>query len=238
MRRHDSGYTGAGSTFDEKDGWSSSGKLTVGASGQPITMQAAFPVADLYTVQFAVAPPADAAFRAVATITWTVEGNQITRMVDVSNGVSVSAPSQAVHVRVNDQTTADIGTPTGQQYGVTISVTRGSRPFTGQPPTLAANQDNEQSVVALQLAPSLSVTYTIPQGAGVSSAEVSAAVSLGANPADLLIQQASPTQIIKQYNYTDKGPEFVAMSPLATKVVLTNLSALTIVVSVTWGIDG
>lgn len=232
------GYTGAGSTFDEKRGWSSSGKLIVAETTKSVSLQAAFPEADVYTVQFSVDPPPSLVFRAVATIVWTVEGNQISRMIDVANGVSLSSPSQAVKIIVNDLTTVASGGTAGEEYHVTISIVRGTRAYTGVPATLKATSVTGNSLVAVILA-SGSLTFPIPQGAGVVS--VSVAAFNAALAPKLLISQDNTASNVKIYSYSDQevGPEFIAVSPLATFIGLSNLDSMNPVsVSVTWGIDG
>ncbi len=241
MRGERGGYTGAGSTFDAKKGWSSSGKLITGESTKSASLQAAFPEADVYTVQFSVDPPHSRVYRAVATIIWTVEGNQISRMVDVANGVSLSSPSQAVKIIVNDLTTvAEGGTP-GQDYGVTISIVRGTRAYTGIPATLKAAESNG-IISALALPIGGGLTYPIPPNAGVISVSVTALPASGTPPSDFAIGHTNAASIVmKIYSYNDPevGPEFIAVSPLATIIALTNIDATRAdSVSVTWGIDG
>jgi hypothetical protein len=254
MRRHSDGHTGPGSTFDEKDGWSSSGTLTTRSSGQPITVQAKFPVAAVYTVQFAVTPPASGVFRAVATIVWTVEGNQISRQIDIGNGVSISAPSQAVRIIVNDLTTAPLGGAAGESYGVTVSITRGVRPASNRPPTLSGEgaiipappaTPPPPSVLPIALAPNQTATYFIPQTAGVVSVAISAVVIfLPAAPdigAFVVIAQGNPSANTKTYRYEDQGAgdSFIVITPFATEVTLTNFDPTNnVIVSLVWGIDG
>lgn len=244
MRHHGDGFTGRGSTFDEKDGWSSSGKLTVQGAGQPVTLQAAFPIADVYTVQFAVTPPDSGVFRAVATIIWTVEGNQILRQVDIGNGVSISAPSQSVRVMVNDRTIDQLSGHIGETYAVTVSVTRGVRPASDRPPTLASDGaivPAAPAIVPIALLAGQTATYIVPQGAGVVSVAVSAAALTAGITPDLLIAQGNPVLNTKLYKYEDQGAgdSFIAIAPFATQVLVTNLDPTnTIIVSATWGIDG
>ena len=219
-----------------KDGWSSSGKLTTGNGQQPVTMQADFPEADVYTVQFAVDPPTAGVYRATAQISWTVEGNTITRLVDVANGVAVSAPSQAVRVIINDATPSDAGATLNQSYGITVSATRGTRPNTGQPPTYLAFP------IQVQIGPSANLQFQIPQGAGAISLEVAAASTLATASPDLLIEQQNASAVVlKSYRYLDQGVGvgFVPLSALATEIELSNLDGVNAVnVSACFGIEG
>jgi len=242
--------TRAGSTFERKDGWSSSGSLITEGAGQPVTLQAAFPIADVYTVQFAVSPPPSGVFRAVATVTWTVEGNQIVRQIDIGNGISISAPSQAVRVMVNDQTTLALSGHAGESYGVTVAVTRGVRPASDRPPTLAAGgaivppppaQSPVPTVAPIDVLSGQTVTYLVPDGAGVVSIAVSAASLLVGVSPDVLIAQGNRVLNTKLYKYADQGAgdAFISIAPFATQVLVTNLDPTNnVTVSATWGIDG
>jgi hypothetical protein len=245
MRQHGDGYTGRGSTFDMKDGWSTSGNLITAGSGQPVTLQAAFPAADVYTVQFAVTPPESGVFRAIAKITWTVEGNQISREVDIGNGVSISAPSQSVRVAVTDATSLALSGASGQKYAITISVTRGVRPASDRPPTLAGEgvipPGTNISIAPINLLAGQTAKYLVPVSAGVVSVAVSAATLVAGVDADVLISQGNPTTNTKLYKYSDQGAgdAFVSIAPFATQVLVTNVDPTNAcIISLTWGIDG
>ncbi|MGO9835531.1 MAG: hypothetical protein ACLP1X_15090 [Polyangiaceae bacterium] len=231
-----------------KDGWSSSGTLVTGSGNQPVTMQADFPEADVYTIEFAVDPPTGGVYRAVAQISWTVEGNTISRKLDVANGVAISAPAQAVRVQVNDFTAGSAPSPP-QQYGVTISATRGTRPVTGQPPTYLVFPVQVEILASGGAPPYKSDFFPIEQGAGVISVSVAATSLAGplssVNPAtvpNLLIQQQDASGVVlKSYKYDDQGvgPAFVAISPLATQVFVINLDTSNpVYFSAVWGIEG
>jgi hypothetical protein len=245
--------TGIGSTLNRKDGWSQSGPLRVNAPNDSVSLQANFPIADVYTIQFGVSSPPSNIYRAVATITWTVEGNPITRQVDVGNGVSISAPSQAVKVIVNDATNTTTGGVPNEKYGVTISITRGTRPYTGQPATLKAI--NPAGTIAIFLLTGIGggasvAAYAIPQNIGVISVEVTA---VGGDPTsapplpgaptlpNVTITHANGPNNLKRYLYTDQvsGVGFVSLSPQTTTIFLSNGSPTNnVFVSVTYGIDG
>lgn len=223
--------TGVGSTREHKDGWSQSGKLTTLNPNNLVSLQANFPIADVYTVQFAVGPPSGGVFRAIATISWTVEGNTIVRQVDVGNGVSISAPSQAVRVQVVDATDPAKIAIGGQQYGVTISVTRGVRPFASLPPVLFGET---VSIPAGSIA-----VVNVPHSAGVTSVEVTALdfSAPATNPIATIRQQN--TGDIKSYAIGQGDNGFVAVAPSVTHLTIQNLDlANPILTSLTWGIDG
>jgi hypothetical protein len=224
-----------------KDGWSQSGKLTSENPNQPVTMQANFPFSGVYTVQFSVASPPSGVYRAVALVAWTVEGNTITRLIDIGNGVSISAPAQAVRVIVNDMTTTALGGTAGETYGVTVSATRGVRAVTGLPLTLRATSPSGD-IQAFTIAPGATATFTIPQDAGVLGVEVTASVDVAATIADLIIAQVNTAGAtrFKLYKYVDPGSGvgFVSITPLATSIQVTNIGPDPTVVSLTWAIEG
>lgn len=219
-----------------KDGWSSSGKLTRLITSQQVTLQADFPESDVYTVQFNVTPPTgttnntDGIYRAIATIQWTVEGNTIVRQIDVGNGTSISAPSQAVRVSVVDATQAAKVDLSGISYGISISVTRGVRAFGTLPPTLFAE--------SIAIVGNGGADVPIPTGAGVTSVEITAldGANPGTNPVIFVEHQNTGTFKAYTQNQFDSG--FVAVAPSAVNIHIGNLTSDLLLVAVTWGIDG
>jgi hypothetical protein len=227
-------------TDHPKDGWSQSGTLISGNANQPVTMQANFPESNTYTVMFGVDPPPSGVFRAVAIVSWTVEGNTITRQIDIGSGVAISAPAQAVRVIVNDLTTPALGGTAGEKYGVSISVTRGIRAVASNPPTLSGVSPIGD-ITIFPLATGVSGLWPVPQGAGVEAVTVAASTFTAGVPADLNIaQQNAVPVILKSYRYEDQGSgdAFVALSPLATGILITNLGPTTTFVTVTFASNG
>jgi hypothetical protein len=125
-------------------GWSKSGKLLVGVPGTTLSMQADFPDSDDYTLQFGILPSINSggfliAASAEALITWSVAGNDVSRRVSITNGVSISGTGQAVKVVMMDVTPTGGAFPPaliGQPYPISCQVSRGVRPAVQQPPTL------------------------------------------------------------------------------------------------------
>jgi hypothetical protein len=118
-------------TEQVKGGWSQSGDVLQFSQSQRVKCQANLPYSRYYTIQFNVQPPSlitfnnvtiPFAFRAVATIKWSVEGNLVTRVIDVGNGVSISGPGQGFQVQVQDMTAVPVDGPiqTGWASLVTI----------------------------------------------------------------------------------------------------------------------
>lgn len=141
-------------------GWSSSGFITVAPTGNPapnekfvngvVGLQIGFPIPGYYTVQFNVVqidPPAINALtnplvvKPRAEIIWSVKGNSVRRVLDVTDGACVSGTGENVAITVNDASldTAGIFDNT-YKYFVNIQVTPGLRPIQGgvQPPSIYA----------------------------------------------------------------------------------------------------
>lgn len=232
-------YSVSGAAGDEgidsigSGGWSSSGQLNMGNSVDQVSLQANFPKGDVYTVQFSVTPPS--AVGGVipipttrATIMWSINGNFHSRVVDVGNGVSVSGVANAVKVNVQDLSPDPGGSP---QYGVDITVARGVRADTGNPPTLFGER------VTGVAAAGGAVTILVPINAGVISAEVTASENGVGTPNVTVLQQGGTTQ--KSY---DVGivPAFVALRPgVVTQLRIVNHDPTNAVdITITWGIDG
>ncbi len=120
-------------------GWAQSGILTSQNTDKQVSLQVNFPRSSNYTVEFGVTLPAGAVKRrkTEALITWTVNGNFVTRRVNVNNGVSVTGVGEAVRVVMKDAGSGIAGV----DYVVGVSVAPGSRGGNKQPPTLvpAAN---------------------------------------------------------------------------------------------------
>lgn len=144
-------------------GWQSSGKLRVGNVDQ-VSLQANFPQANVYTVEFG--PVNVAGARPRATITWSVEGGFVSRVVDVSDGTSVTGVGAAVKVVITDNSVVNsMFLPKDTPYDVSMIVSPGSRASSGEiGPTycdglkqFAYNDSADKR------------TYSVPQSAGAKS---------------------------------------------------------------------
>ncbi len=225
--------------------WSTGGKIRVNTnqsavSTDTVSLQANFPEAGLYTVQLDMKRPTSPAgttfvCRAEATIEWFVAGNRITRKVSVGEGISISGTADGVQVTIRDTSTLTPGPPTDLEYFVVIGVSQGARASDGAPPCLEDTTGGPVLAGASQL-------FTIPLGAGADSVLITAADNTGAGTnltnGDVLVQQKSAIAggILKAYDARDY--EFVPLSSAALFVLVTNLSAVSIAVSCTYGIDG
>ncbi len=134
-----------------KKAWSAGGVLRTpdvsgGGAALPfndtVALQANFEDAPgTYTVQFAISYPggvdtSDVFLRTYAVITWSVEGNDVTRQVDVVSGLSVSGLGQGVSIKVYDDSTSTDGgvNPPSVSYAVAILVVKGDRATGPNPP--------------------------------------------------------------------------------------------------------
>lgn len=162
------GATGLGSgVVPTRRAWAQSGKLTVGDSNNTVSMQtrAQDDTAQVWTVQFDVSAPASSPYRAIATVTFSTNGNPVTRKVDIGNGLTISGTAEQVSVSVQDQTT-NPDAVNGTQYGVTITATPGLRPVTSEPPTLLAFE------LAQAINPSVTLNIPYPVGSGANQVRV------------------------------------------------------------------
>jgi hypothetical protein len=228
-------------------GWQGSADLTtLGNPNNKIgplipLLQANFDVTDndpgYYTVQFGAIAPTSAAsrgiFRAIAILTWAVEGNNIVRQIDIGNGATISAPGQSVNIQVQDATPAHAAV--GQPYKVFAQVTRGTRPFSANPPTLKGLPPFGEDFV---VAAASTVIVPIPVNAGASSVLVTIVKTTGAT----VIAVVGLTDNAGNA-YTSYDPEvvvdFVPLPPNATQVEISNNDgANNIIASITFGIDG
>lgn len=115
--------------------WGSSGELRPGQSGKVQLQSPTFPYPELYTVQFGVMGRAG---NAVAEIDFSLDGNTVTRKINIRNGTLLTGIAKQVKVRAFDESPpAFLAMPT--PYIVTIHVGRGSRPSGGADPELVIN---------------------------------------------------------------------------------------------------
>lgn len=125
-------------------GWGISGELTTGAgvdgSESGIHLQAKLEYPDSVTTQFSISGGggviggASGIVNARAVITSLINGNQVKRIVSVTNGCSITTRGENIDVMVRDYT--DPGLNNGAPYQVSILSTQGVRANNGQPPLL------------------------------------------------------------------------------------------------------
>ena len=223
-------------------GWSASGKLVTGSAGATVSLQQTFPVAGMWTVQFAVgavapiaAGPGAPSSRPQAVITWTVAGNPVSRTVDVGNGVSVSGVGEAVRVTVTDQSNT-LGFQAGNPYFVSITVAPGTRPSGTHPPTLRLVDPTTGANT--HIAPLASATFALPQGVGAKSVAVYFNTPAVVQEQWIVFQQAA-TVGMGSYLLTIGPPVFVPLAPGVDTIKIQNNDAANgLDVILILGIDG
>jgi hypothetical protein len=155
------------------DGWSSNGILIALNYTKTVNLQAQFDKGGPgdYTAEFSISPPpftrgAGNPVQAEALITWAIEGNFVTRRISISNGATISGVAQAVRIQIMDVSNPAVATA-GQQYGVSVQVTKGIRATTMQPPTLTPHPSVDDEVQTPIVQPFAQATYSVSaQGGG------------------------------------------------------------------------
>lgn len=167
-------------TAPAKKGWSVNGVLAQGVSKKRVALQAKFGKVGTYTVQFGVVhsvleETAPCPTRINATITWSVEGNTVSRRISVANGTQISGTGEAVSVLVEDNTTINkLGPPDPDvEYNVSVLITPGTRPSKEMPPVLLSEDTDNASTFAgftrgtIIIAPTDQFTFDVPEDAGI-----------------------------------------------------------------------
>lgn len=239
-------------TLAPKTGWGTSGNLTTGNTTQVVTMQADFPETGTYTVEFSLTANSNSnnPIVAEALITWVIEGNFVTRRVNVADGMSISGVGQGLRVVMNDATRAFLNPMNNVSYGVACQVARGVRGTSKQPPTLVGQTLLAGSPVPAEYgagvflvgAGSL-VDVMIPADAGATSVLVTAIDQTTAtnvagkckiNQAYVLAGTVFVAKSYDSFEYND----WIPLTPGVNIIQVANSSADMYVVSVTFGIDG
>jgi hypothetical protein len=217
-----------------KFGWAQSGTMTPVNANSSVNLQKEFPVSGEYTVQFQVNGPDESntatGTRIVrASVTWAINGNPITRIIDVVNGTSISGISESVDVRVFD---ASQGTGLSP-YTVIVTCSQGARPKTQQPPYLNAGNFSIAAAGG-------TISSKVPIGAGATCVFVTVVPSAldGAIPEfDALVSHNSGQGALKSYN--PRIAEWVPLASGTTAIQLqTGPASPATTWSITYGIDG
>jgi hypothetical protein len=207
-----------------------------------------------YTIQFGLSnihrvPPITSPnlgnITPTAEIVWSVEGNEVRRIISIVNGVTVTGTGQAVKVKVYDATPAnDPGQAT--QYDVSVLIAPGIRPSTQQVPFFAPTI--QTGIIGLPVGvalvnPTETVSAHIPVNAGATSVYVSVAGALTPivlSESDLSVIHVSSTGVpTRMYDPRDAG--WVPLSPQTTEIRLFNnlpLGGAVLIFNVAFGIDG
>jgi hypothetical protein len=233
------------------DGWSQSGTLTPGNKNKQVTLQANFPKTDTYTIQFnvdrttfkGIGAGASAQFTE-ALITWSVEGNDVTRKVTIADGVSVTGVGQAVRVVITDNSIIG-GSTTASPYVASAQVSKGTRAPSASPPVYI-----DPSTIATQInaIAGTVASFTPPEGIGANSLLITAQYLDGAGvprataPLGTLTAKIQAGSGLNMSVYEPRAAGFVPIPPGATQVTIeigvTGAAGDVMVVTPIWGIDG
>ncbi len=246
---------GPGVQPPKRKGWSTGGQMIACNDDKNVALQATFSEPGAYTVSFnIVVPPlpatnvyagAESVVRADAIVTWSVDGNSVTRRVSIGDGVEISGIASAVSVSVYDVTdrtipslsTEPIGA--GIPYNVTILVAPGTRPSQNQPAVLDPFPKLPCNVVILDPggSPTDFVLVPVPSDAGVISVHVAVCAAVFAVVPDSSIQ-VQHNGFVVQKIYDPRATDWEPVTPGTTQVVVTNLNAFQVYVQLVFGVDG
>jgi hypothetical protein len=237
-----------GTTLGCKTGWSTANTLRTGDPNAQVTMQAEFPETGTYTMQFTRGgnPKELNPIVAEALVTWVVEGNTVTRRINIgTSGCALSGTGQAVRVRMVDATPSLVGPPGGLPYGVSVLCTLGVRGSSKQPPTLVPRNTDPPAAAGtgvgggtFPVAGGASYIVDIPDDAGAISLFVTALTAAGTSAAGAItVKVLYAATVIQSFDpvVTD---DWVPILPGATRVEVTNNSGTLYNTTVTFGIEG
>lgn len=235
-------------TLDKKKGWSNSGNLKTGNRSLEVSVQANFQeYPETYCIEFTKSgnTASNLPIRAEAYITWSVEGNFVTRRVSISNGTTVQGVAQAVRVVIKDVTEANADTPGSPvpneaEYTVSVQITRGSRGSNSFPPFLVP-----PDCWFRELGVGATLDIEVPQDAGITSVLLEYVGFDGANyiGAENLIRMTMRQNAVRINRCVIENGKLYPMAPGTQQISLNvlNLVDPTVVivyVSIYFGIDG
>jgi hypothetical protein len=263
-------------------GWSSSGRIIVPAIGlgedkhsieEVPQLQIQFPKPGYHTVQFNLVQRRPAltdsilnplVVRAGAEILWSVAGNTVRRVINVTDGMSLSGTGESATINMFDDSFFDALTDAEYEYECSVQVTPGQRPNLAgsQPPIKNAEvgfygvggdfaAGGQFIIINPAVAPFLDhrTNIFIPQNCGINSYHLNIAT---ANPAGLtpvggqifVTQSAgSPgvAQPIGAVNY-DSLNEWNPLSPGCKIITISNRYEVTVAPTligfILFGVDG
>ena len=194
-----------------------------------------------YTVQFSIVlnyTPIRSSLQTIcyAVVKWTVDGQDIQRVVSVGNGVSLTGVGQGVTIQVYDDTTLIAGEPTNEQYTVTATVSPGSRASTVNPPTY---YPNPSFFILGAFGSGTNVkSIPVPANSGITSVLVITDQHDASTTLDVgVIQQDTTGNTYAEYNPLNY-PDFVPLNPGANVVTIINVSNNVAQVTIVFGVDG
>lgn len=229
-----------GGRYSGSGGWSNFGTLTAGSQDNQVSLQCLFARAADYTVEFSVGNLDFASgeiagiANPVATIVWSVEGNDVRRQVNVVNGMSVTGVGQAVKVTIEDATTD--ATVFGNEYSVSVQVSPGTRGSTRIQPFLVAEQGTISGVglspTPFLLNPGQDVLVPIPSDAGIQAVYVLTDAPVTTS---VVNHNVGPTSF---NSYDPTVYKWVPLWPGTSAVDITNNDTTAHTYAVYFGVDG
>jgi hypothetical protein len=219
------------------DGWSQTGKLSVGSDARTLSMQQNFtaqhggPGGGTYTIQFGVSPPPSFIFNAQARISWSTGSTSLTRLISIGNGATITGVAQAASVFVHDVSP----TPSAETYRVDVLITPGTRAGRNVPPILEAGTFNLNDASPDQ-------TLAVPQNAGVIMVTVTAFRRLQSAlvAGDVMVFFRDPLgTTLTAFSVDPQGAAWVALPPNTFDVLIHKTAVgQTIIGDLIWGIEG
>jgi hypothetical protein len=220
--------------YNKELGWSQSKSLIVGDHVNGLTCQANRLIPGTYTAQFFIGPLSKpivmGSRKAVAKVSWRINGNEVNRLVDCVDGASITGQAEAFRVEI-----LDASSPTSPQadttYVVGVNVARGSRATSERPFYTESNTVITAGGSAdLVLTPEVGATSVFVTAAFPTAGEAAA-------PGDLTVRQLTASGIAKMYD-----PLLYTWVPLAPDTTIlrfhNNDLANSMVVYTTLGVDG
>jgi hypothetical protein len=232
--------SGVGETFGRvKHGWGQGGILIAGNTDRQVGMACEFPqdYATSYTIQFRTSVPGGGTVNPEALVTWSCEGQFVSRRLSIGNGASITGVGQAVTVKMIDNTPANLVTIPPVQYNVSAQVAPGFRGASELPPTLSAK--NDASAFRFRVVGIGSVDIPIPADAGVNQVFITVV-----NDATGPVPDGTGYAIVLNGATAEKEwdvqrlPVWVPINPGATALRLSVTTAVTLVFTVSFGVEG
>lgn len=203
-------------------GWQAFGQLVVGSgsTGANVHGQADFPVAGYYTVEFGVQTPTNGQYDCVAEVVWSVEGNDVRRLISVGSGTTISGTGAGVKVKLYDKSGSSFAAFFGQAYQASFLISPGTRPSEQKPPTLTA--ETSTGLARFVVTPGTTTIIDIPTDAGVTSVNVTVVASplTAITETDAVVHIASSVPV-KSFFPSDPDA-WIAVPPNAKSIQLVN----------------
>ncbi len=222
----------------QQSGWAQTGPLTTCENNQVVKCAVErFDRAAMYTAQIDVNlgnAQGIVPFQTQAVIFWSINGSPVRRVIDVSQGASISGVTESARVEVYD-VTPDIGRGVrNRPYTVMINVAPGPRAATTLPPFLRAWPATQQLLAAA------ATVLIVPDDVGANGFRLSVFSPSGGIAGATVTMTDSNGTVYDQYvvlpGATDK---FVPLAPGTCQIVVTNNDgANPLNISGQWAIDG